>query len=121
MSTREAMKAAYKLERHRMRAMGVFQIKNHVNGKVFLDASPNLEGTISRDRSWLARGFHMNADLLKDWKAFGAEAFTFDVLDVLEPTDEPRNYRDELTILLDIWKETLQPYGDRGYMKPPRA
>ena len=121
MTTRDAMKAAYKQDRHRLRTMGVFQIKNRVNGKVFLDASPNLDGTISRDRSWLERGFHMNAELLKEWKAFGAQAFTFDVLEVLTPTDDPRNYAEELALLLDVWKETLQPYGERGYMKPPRA
>ena len=120
MTRKEALKAAYKLEGHRLRAMGVYQIKNQVNGKVFLDATSNLDGTLSRDRSWLERGYHANTELLREWKAFGPEAFTFEVLEALTPTDEPRNYPEELALLLEVWKETLQPYGERGYLAPPR-
>jgi len=120
MSDRQALKAEYKQNQHHLRAMGVYQIKNQVNGKVFVAASSNLEGTIARDRTWLGLGGHQNKALQQEWKAFGAEAFTFDVLERLTPTDEPRNYSEELAILLEVWLETLQPYGERGYLSRKR-
>jgi hypothetical protein len=120
MTSKEALKAAYKQDKHRLRPMGVYQIKNQVNGKVFLAASPNLEGTLARDRTWLALGGHQNKALQREWQAYGPEAFTFDVLELITPTDDPRNYTEELAILLEAWRETLQPYGERGYLSAPR-
>ena len=118
MTNKQALKAAYKLEAHRLRPMGAYQIKNQVNGKVYLEVSSNLDGTMARDRSWLARGDHLNAELQREWNAFGSEAFTVEVLELLTPTDEPRDYREELALLLELWTEALQPFGERGYMKP---
>ena len=120
MGSKEALKAAYKQDKHRLRPMGVYQIKNQANGKVFLGASSNLDGTLARDRTWLGLGGHQNKSLQQEWNTFGSEAFTFDVLELITPTDDPRNYTEELTILLDVWKETLQPYGERGYLSAPR-
>ncbi len=120
MASKEALKAAYKQDGHRLRPMGVYQIKNQVNDKRFLGASSNLDGTLARDRTWLGLGGHQNKALQQEWKTFGPEAFTFEVLEVITPTDEPRNYSEELAILLEVWLETLQPYGERGYLSPPR-
>ncbi len=120
MTNKQELKAAYKQDRHRLRTMGVYQIKNHVNGKVFVAASSNLDGTIARDRTWLGLGGHQNKALQQEWKAFGAEAFTIDVLECLTPTDDPRNYSEELALLLEVWLETLQPYGERGYLSRKR-
>ncbi|MNT45742.1 hypothetical protein D3C72_1823400 [compost metagenome] len=120
MSDKQALKAAYKQDGHRFRAMGVYQIKNQANGKVYLAASPNIDGTMGRDRTWLRMGNHLNKALQQEWKAYGPEAFAFEVLELLTPTDEPRNYPEELALLLEVWLETLQPYDERGYMKPPR-
>lgn len=120
MTRKEALKAAYKLEGHRMRAMGVYQIKNQVNGKAYLNASSNLEGAIARDRQWLDLGSFMNSQLQAEWKAFGAEAFKIEVLERLTPTDDPRNYAEELALLLEVWMDSLQPYDARGYVSSPR-
>jgi hypothetical protein len=107
---------AYKQNWHRLRSMGVYQVKNRVNGKVFLDASLNLEGALARDKTWLGLGGHLNKALQADYKLHGAEAFTFEVLETLTPTDDPRDYKAEAALLLEVWKETLQPYGDKGYL-----
>jgi len=39
-------------------------------------------------------------------------------LDQLEPKEDPAyNYTDDLTVLLELWLEKLQPFEDRGYNK----
>lgn len=120
MSRKEELKAAYKQNWQHLRKMGVFQIRNQVNGKVFLDASLNLEGTIERDKTWLSRGGHQNHHLQREWNEFGAEAFSIEILEELTPTDDPRDYAEEARILLAAWKEKLEPYGEKGYLPVPR-
>lgn len=120
MSRKEELKAAYKQNWHKLRKMGVYQIKNQANGKILLDASLNLDGAIARDRLWLAKGYHLNSALQQEMKAFGPEAFTLDILETLTPTDDPRDYKEELSILLEVWLENLAPYGDKGYHAPPK-
>lgn len=120
MSRREELIAEFKLNGAKLRKMGVFQIKNQVNGKVFLGSSLNLDGTIERDRMSLQRGGHINKKLQEEWNTFGAEAFTIEILELLTPTDDPRDYADEAKILLEAWKEQLTPYGDKGYLPLPQ-
>ena len=117
--TRKDLKEAYKQTWFKLRKMGVYQIKNQVNGRVFLNGSLNVEGTIERDRSWLMRGDYLNSKLQADWKAFGPAAFTFEILETLTPTDGSRDYKEELALLLEAWLATLEPYGDKGYLPSP--
>lgn len=121
MGSKADLKATYKHHQHHMRRMGVYCIKNQVNGKVFLAGSMNLDGAIARDRTWLPMGGHINRALQADWRTYGAEAFTIEVLEALTPTDEPRDYAGEVALLLALYMEQLAPHGDRGYMPRPRG
>jgi hypothetical protein len=121
MGTKDALKADYKHNQHHMRRMGVYCIKNLVNGKVFLAGSMNLDGTIARDRTWLPMGGHINRALQADWNTFGAEAFSIEVLEALTPSDTPRDYAGEVALLLELYMEQLAPHGERGYMPRPRG
>jgi hypothetical protein len=68
----------------------------------------------------LSIGSHANPVLQKDWNQFGAGAFTFEVLEVVKPSDDPLfDLDDELTLLEQIWIEKLQPFGERGYNQGP--
>lgn len=120
MSRKHELKAAYKLGWHRMRTMGVYQIVNGSNGKRYVDGSLNLEGAMDRDRLWLGLGNHLNRALQQEWHACGAGAFRFEVLETLTPTDDARDYREELALLLEVWKAQLEPFGERGYLTAPR-
>lgn len=120
MTNRAELKATYKQNWHKLRKIGVYQIKNRVNGKVYLGSSTNLDGTLSRDLTWLTRGGFLNHELQAEWNAFGAEAFGFEILETLTPTDDPRDYTGELALLLEVWFEQLQPFGDNGYHPTPR-
>lgn len=98
--------------------MGVVQIKNNVNGKIFIAAFSNLKNKWLTLRGQLDMGRHANAQLQKDWKELGEKAFSYEVLEEKE-TDEVTDMRWELKQMEKPWLEKLQPYRDRGYNKLP--
>jgi len=97
---------------------GVFQIKNKVNGKLFLGSSLNINGPLNAHEFMLSSGSHRNTELQADYKKFGADAFSFDVLGVVKVRDEPGfNLKEELQALEQLWLEELNPVGEGGYNK----
>ena len=87
---------------------------------MLVGASQNLPGAENALRFQLKLGSHRNRDLQADWKAHGEAAFTWEVLDELQP--EPgADVRGALDALERLWLDELQPYGARGYTRPPRA
>ncbi|WP_437744206.1 metalloregulator ArsR/SmtB family transcription factor [Sorangium sp. So ce302] len=113
METRKEMKRKY-LETPKQ--AGIFQVKNTVNGKVLLGSSTNLHGPLNKHRFALSIGAHQNQALQRDWQQHGADAFTFEVLEVVQQKDEPGfSVADELTLLEQIWLERLSPLAPRGY------
>ncbi|EPY14656.1 GIY-YIG nuclease family protein [Paenibacillus alvei] len=99
--------------------MGVVQIKNTVNGKIFIDSYPNLKNKWFTLQMQLDMGRFANAQLQKDWKEFGSDAFTYEVLEQKE-ADKVTDIRWEVKQIIKPWLEKLQPYGDKGYNKPPK-
>ena len=103
------------------RPMGVYQIRNTVNGKLLVGTSVNLTAILNRHRAALRMGSHQNRELQKDWAEFGAEAFEFEVLDTLTPPERP-DYKpsDDLRALEELWLDKLSPFGERGYNPEPK-
>ncbi len=101
--------------------MGVFVVRNRANGKVMVGSGLNLPGALNRIRFELTTGMHRTyPELQEDWNRYGAEAFSFEVLDVLEPPEEPgTDLGEELRVLEALWMERLRPYGEAGYHPPP--
>jgi group I intron endonuclease len=98
--------------------MGIYQIRNMVNGKILIGCSNNLNGKLNSHRFQLSNGFHINAELQKEYKQYGEENFVFEIIDKLEPKDDPAySYDDDLCTLEELWLEKLQPYGEKGYNK----
>ncbi len=96
--------------------MGVFQIRNTANDKVFIGSSVNMPGRINRHRFALDAGLHPSKPLQADWNEFGEIAFEFETLEPVEPRDDADyNYASDLEVLEDLWLEKLEPYGERGY------
>jgi hypothetical protein len=101
--------------------MGIYQIRNLVNGRILIGCHKNLNGKLNSHRFQLNNGSHINSELQKEYNQYGEANFTFETLDKLEPKDDPAyNYDDDLTTLLELWSEKLQPYGDRGYNTIPK-
>ncbi|MCE9672296.1 GIY-YIG nuclease family protein [Myxococcus stipitatus] len=117
-SRRSELKRGYK---EKPPPMGVYAVRNRANGKVLVGASLNLPGMLNRIRFELETGMPRIPALLEDWRRHGAEQFSFDVLDVLEPPEEPGvDLKAELQVLEALWLDRLQPYGDAGYNERPK-
>lgn len=116
---KKAAKLEYKASR---RPMGVFQVRNIVNGKVFVGSSLDLGAMFNRIRFQLYAGAHPNKVLEADWKQNGTGKFEFEVLEEIVPREDPNyNYAADLETLEDIWLEKLLPYDERGYNEPKKT
>ena len=114
-------KAKIKEYKDTPRPMGVFQIKNKLNGKILIGSSNNLPARLNRFRAELKMGNCRNVALQQEWKEFGPEAFEFEELEILEPLDDPSyNPAEDLRFLETLWIEKLKSYGDGGYNNPPQ-
>jgi hypothetical protein len=115
-------KALIRQYKERRPEMGVFQIRNIVNGKILIGSSTDLPSMLNRQEAQLRLGAHPNRELQTDWHTFGADAFTFATLDTLSrPEDLAYDPAADLAALLAIWLEKLEPYNVRGYNRPPRT
>lgn len=99
--------------------MGVTKITNKTNGKIYIKAYPNLKNKWRSIQGQLDLGMHINAELQKDWMKMGADAFGYEVLEEKE-ADEVADKKWELKKMEIEWMEKLQPYGEKGYNKPPK-
>jgi group I intron endonuclease len=115
--TRAELKRAFK---ETPRQAGIYQIKNTRTGKLLVGSSANLHGPLNKHRFILSIGRHDNAALQNDWIQFGPDAFSFEILEIVKPSEDPSFcLEDELTLLEQIWLEKLQPFGERGYNQGP--
>ena len=99
--------------------MGVIQIQNKENGKIYIDSYPNLKNKWFTLQMQLDLGRFANAQLQKDWIEFGADAFNYEVLEQKD-TDKVTDIRWELKQILKPWLLKLQPFEEKGYNKPPK-
>jgi hypothetical protein len=87
---------------------GVYCIRNIVNGRIYVDASPNAQGMLNRHRFDLDLGSHRNHALQQDWNENGKDKFEFEILDVLKNEDlVDANVAAELAALKELWREKL--------------
>ncbi|MFL6373459.1 MAG: GIY-YIG nuclease family protein [Pyrinomonadaceae bacterium] len=115
---KKAAKAAYKAS---VSPMGIFQIRNLVNNKVFIGSSVDLRAIFNRTRFQLCGGVHPIKEFCSDWRRFGTTKFEFEVLEELTQDLADHDYTADLEALEDLWLEKLLPYGDRGYNDPKRT
>jgi|KBSMisStaDraftv2_1062788.scaffolds.fasta_scaffold00307_25 hypothetical protein len=118
MKTRKELKEEYKELKFRM---GVFQIRNLDNGKVYVDSTTNINSIYNRLRLQLNFGNHPNEALQSDWKLLGEDHFKFEVLGEIEQKDGTQtDYAKELKALEQLWLDKLKPYGEKGYNREPK-
>jgi len=98
---------------------GVYRIVHKDSGKSFVSSLPNLKSMDGR-RFELNNGSFKNKELQRDWKQYGEDAFEFEVLEVLKPSENAYvTIREQLNELESKWLEKLAPYGERGYHRRP--
>jgi len=112
-SVRSMIKRMYKQNRP---DMGVYQIRNTANGRIYVGSTTNLEGIRNSRLFQLRMGkVVFSRELQKDLDRFGAESFEFSVLEILENAETGAKSDRSLAALYVRWLEKLQPFGERGY------
>jgi len=110
---RAAIKRIYK---QNAPEIGVYQIRNTSNGKIYVGSSQNLEGTRNSRLFQLRMGKTVfSRELQNDLNQYGANCFEFSVLDVLDKPEPGDNVESLLSALELHWLGKLQPFGERGY------
>lgn len=95
------------------RPMGVYRVRHPDSGTEFIGASVDLPSMLNRQRFQLEAHGHPDRALQAAWDAEGPDAFVFEVLDTLEPPDEPgHDVREELRLLETMWREKLAEAGE---------
>lgn len=113
MDRRSELKLEYK---NRPRNIGVYQIRNKINGKILVGSSPNLDSAFNRYKMNLHSWPWGNQEFIKEWREYGQENFVFEILDQLKQEEDPLyDYKEDLKTLEELWLEKLQPYDDKGY------
>ena len=113
MKTRKEMKEEYKQMKF---PMGVFQVRNKTNGKVFIGSSADLKAIWYAQKLQLDMGIHANAGLQKDWNEQGAANFVYEILEELKPKDDKStDYTNDIKTLEKMVIEERQPFDETGY------
>ncbi|SEW05347.1 GIY-YIG catalytic domain-containing protein [Chitinophaga sp. YR573] len=114
MKTKKELKEEYKQMKFKM---GIFQIRNTLNNKIYIEGSINLNAIWNRHKMQLNFGVHPNPDLQQEWKE---EHFRFEILaEIGHKDDEVTDYNKEIKLLESMYIEELQPFGEKGYNKRP--
>jgi len=98
------------------RPMGVYRVLNKTNGKTLLGTSRDLPAVLNRHRAQLRLNGHRNREMQRDWNEMGPDAFEFEILDTLSPSDSPDyDPKDDLRQLEELWVEKLAVSKDLAY------
>lgn len=113
MDRKKELKQAYK---ETPTPMGVYQIRNEQSGKTFVGSHMNVPGKLNSHRFTLTHGSHINKELQRDWNTCGADAFSFEVLETINPDKIPQDeWKTSVAALEEKWLDKLHPYGENGY------
>jgi hypothetical protein len=103
------------------RVMGVGAVRNTTNGRLLLMVGVDIRSLLNRHQAQLRLGVHRNRELQADWLEHGEAAFEFQVLDTLQPSNEPgHDPAADLQTLEALWLEKLSPFPPTGYNPRPR-
>jgi group I intron endonuclease len=67
---------------------GIYQIKNLINGKIYIGSSVNIQVRWWTHKSRLRRGIHGNPHLQSAWNKYGEDAFEFSILEIVEKRED---------------------------------
>ena len=111
MKSQKQIKEEYKFKKFKM---GVFQIRNTVNGKIYVGSSLNLDAIWNRNKMELNFGNHRNSILQSEWKQFGERNFTYEILaEVVQKDEDKIDYNKEVKTLEAMFIAELEPVYNR--------
>lgn len=97
-------------------------MRNTAAARSLVGSTLNLPGMLNRQRFQLENRSHADAELQADWNELGPGGFEFEVLDRLEPSQNPdHDVAEELSLLLEMWIERLIESGESLYRRSRRG
>jgi hypothetical protein len=88
---------------------GVYAFRNAINGKALIQST----GTIDKAKSHLdfskSTGSCVHPVLANDWTAYGAEAFSLEILETLDKKDTQTNeeFMEDIKALEELWRDKI--------------
>ena len=70
------------------RKSGIYQIRNLVNGKVYVGSAVNLQHRRREHRSDLRNGTHHSIKLQRAYNKYGESSFAFEILEYVEDRNQ---------------------------------
>lgn len=115
-SKRKQMVDQYKQQKI---SMGIYQLQNKENNKIFIESINNLKSREFTLRMMLDSGRHPNKLLQEDWTKYGSDSFEYTVLEEVEIEHDvtPVYKKQKLDEMKTKWLEDKKPFGDVGYNK----
>ena len=96
-SQRALMRRTYK---ERTKQPGVFRVVNKANGRVLLGSGLDLHAPLNRVAFELDMAMCRDVEMKRDLETFGRDSFVIEVLEKVEPRDDPDySPKEELEIL----------------------
>ncbi len=100
--------------KERRTPMGVYRVLDTITRHSVVAASKDVTSLLNRHRAQLRVNAHPSKALQAAWNANGANSFTFEVLDLFTPPDDPQfDPIADLAVLEDMWLEKLGLAPDR--------
>jgi hypothetical protein len=86
---------------------GVFKITNTINGRYVLQGEINVQRFRSRYDFALKTGSCVLNKLQEEWIKYGAEAFTFEILEEIDKNDTQteKEFKEDVKLLEEMWAE----------------
>lgn len=84
---------------------GIYCIKCNANNRTWIKAARDLEGQKNRYEFFISTNTCPEPAMIGEWSQYGAESFTFDILEELKQgeTQTEQEFTEDIEILLKIW------------------
>ena len=97
-----------------MKICSVYQLRNIVNGKVYVGSSTDTKGRFRGHRSHLRGGYHPNKHLQSAWNSYGEDKFVFEIIEQITP--------DQIVVCEQKWIDKTNCTDERfGYNNNPSS
>lgn len=82
------------IKQKKKKTSGIYKITNTITGKIYVGQSSTLDSRWWKHQWFLNNGSHHNRHLQASWNKYGAEAFTFEIIEECAPNllDEKEAY-----------------------------
>jgi len=95
-----------------MTQSGIYQIRNHINGKTYIGSAKSFRARFRKHKNSLVKGEHHAVKLQRAWDKYGADAFSFEPILFCDPKN--------LLIYEQLIMDHMSAY-NQGYNSAPSA